>query len=560
MLLHLSIRNIVLIEQVNLQVGPGLCVLSGETGAGKSILLDALGLALGGRAESRLVRRGAEKAVVTAEFSLEGLPYIHEELEGLGLEPGSEDMLVLRRQLDAQGKSRAFINDEPVSAKALKSIGEKLVEVHGQHQQRGLLDPSSHLALLDGFGRHDDLLRRVSDVYAIWNEQTEALKLLQRSIEQTKRERDYLEHMQAELAALNPQPGEEEALSDRRLAMMQAEKMATTLDEVLVELQQPRSVEDALRSAQNILMRSTLKEAEQFSPAIDALEKAMVELQEAQAQVRELGHAMEYDPGELEAVEERLFALKDAGRKYNLPLDELPDLMIQVNEKLALLATQEEQESALSRQVDEARSAYLKQAEKLRQTRRQVAGRLEKALLAELKPLKMEATRFQVAMTPKEEEQYSAQGIDTVQFEVATNKGSDLGPLQQIASGGELSRFMLALAVVLADVHATPCMIFDEIDAGTGGAVADAIGRRLETLGEHAQVMVVTHLPQVAARGNRHYRIEKTAGKCETTTTITQLDTQARQEELARMLSGADITTQARAAAGQLLESHGDAA
>lgn len=551
MLTHLSIQNIVLIESATLECGAGLCVLTGETGAGKSILLDALGLALGARSEARLIRAGADKAQVVAEFTLGDAVGLRAQLEELGVE--ADDQLIIRRQLTADGKSRAYLNDVAVSAKALRDVGEQLVEIHGQHQQRGLLDSATHGRLLDAYGTHDALLARVARDYAAWRERRNAREALLAETEQTAREKEYLEHMRAELKALNPKPGEENALTEQRTRMMQGEKMAATLDEVIAELEQPRSVYEALRGAQSTLLRSTLKEAEKFTPAIDALEKAMLEVEEARSVIMALGHASQFDQGELERVEERLFALKAAGRKYNLPLDELPDLFAQVKEKLEMLSQQEARLVVLDKEVAAAREAYHISAQALSDARRKTAKKLVTAVHAELAPLKMEATRFEVALLPKDESGWNALGMEKVEFHVATNKGSNLGALAEVASGGELSRFMLALAVVLGEAKATPVMIFDEIDTGTGGAVADAIGRRLERLGQVAQVLVVTHLPQVAARGSQHFVVEKSEKKGITYTHIRPLSAAQKEEELARMLSGAEVSDKAREAARHLM-------
>lgn len=552
MLTHLSIQNIVLIERAEIDFAAGLCVLTGETGAGKSILLDALGLALGGRSEARLIRAGAEKAQVVAEFTLKDIPVLRKQLEELGVE--SDDQLIIRRQLTPDGKSRAYLNDVAVSAKALREVGEQLVEIHGQHQQRGLLDSATHGVLLDAYGAHGALLAEVAAAYSAWRDVRKARETLLADIEQTSRERDYLEHMRAELKALNPKPGEEDELSDRRARMMQGEKMATTLDEVLAELEQPKNVHDALRGAQSTMLRSTLKDAEKFAPAIEALERAMLEVEEARSVIMELGRESEFDPHELERVEERLFALKAAGRKYNLPLDELPDLYAQVKDKLELLSGQEARLVALDGEVAAARGIYLAVAQKLSEKRAKTAKKMVAAVHQELAPLKMEATRFEVALEPGAESAWGALGVEKVEFRVATNKGTQMGALAEVASGGELSRFMLALAVVLGEAKATPVMIFDEIDTGTGGAVADAIGRRLEALGNVAQVLVVTHLPQVAARGSQHLVVEKREKKGTTLTAIRTLTPEDKQEELARMLSGAEVNDKAREAARHLLE------
>lgn len=554
MLAHLAIRNIVLIEKVDLDFHAGLCVLSGETGAGKSILLDALGLALGGKADAKLVRAGQDSASVIARFSLPAYPALDAALEELGLDAREDDELVIRRQLSNDGKSRAFINDAAVSAKALKEISELLIEIHGQNGQRGLMDTATHRDALDAFGGLDSELHALNAAFDAWKQARAARDNLQKQLDDAEREREYLKHMRGELKALNPQAGEEETLSDTRLRMMQSEKLAGTLDDALTALSQPRPVMEALRSAQNILARSTLKDAAHFNPAIEALDKAMNELEAARDVLEHLGRDCEYDPRALEDVEERLFALKAAARKYNLSMEELPALYEQVCDKLNALDAGANNLKQLEADVATTRKTYVAAGEALSARRKAVAVLLEDAIHAELTPLKMEATRFRVALDAKPESDWNAAGMEAVSFEVATNKGAHFARLDAIASGGELSRFMLALAVVLGGKKSTPTLIFDEIDAGTGGAVADAIGKRLQRLSSHAQVLVVTHAPQVAARGAQHLFIQKQEIDNHTHTMVRELSATERHEELARMLSGATITEEARKAAGKLLE------
>ncbi len=554
MLAHLAIRNVVLIEKADLDFSKGLCVLSGETGAGKSILLDALGLALGSKGDAKLVRAGQENASVTAKFVLPPYPALDALLDEIGLDALEDGELVIRRQLSADGKSRAFLNDAAVSAKALKIIGEALIEIHGQNGQRGLMDTTTHREALDAFGGLESELNTLQTTFAAWKAARQARDDLQKHLDEAARERDYLKHMHGELKALNPQTGEEETLSDTRLRMMQSEKLAGTLDDALTALSQPRNVMEAMRSAQNILARSTLKDAAHFNPAIEALDKAMSELEEARDVLELLGRSCEYDPRVLEEVEERLFALKAAARKYNLTIEELPTLFMQVEDKLTALDAGENNLKKLEADVKATRENYLESARILGARRKDVASQLEAAIHVELAPLKMEATRFRVALDVKPESEWNAHGMETVTFEVATNKGAHFARLDAIASGGELSRFMLALAVVLGGKKSTPTLIFDEIDAGTGGAVADAIGKRLQRLGSHAQVLVVTHAPQVAARGNQHLFINKQEIDSHTHTRVRELTLVERHEELARMLSGATVTEEARKAAGKLLE------
>lgn len=554
MLLHLTINNIVLIERVELAFKDGLCVLSGETGAGKSILLDALGLVLGGRADSSLIRRGQESGQVIAEFDITQHPSLSQIMQAIQL-PASNQLLI-RRSLQSDGKSRAYINDVPVTVATLKTIGEQLVEIHGQHDQRTLQDMVLHRQMLDDYGILSDMREKTSASYQAWKKAKEALAALKVEIERANKERDYLEHMQKELAGLAPQAGEEEALSDKRTRMMGSEKLFEILNEVIAELN-GKDVLGSLRSAQKTLIRSPLTAG--FTSIIEGLEKAAIETEEALYQLEKTGEESTFNPQELETIEDRLFALKAAGRKYNVPVDELATLHAEVEGKLNLLASQTRESGKLEKEVAIAREAFMAAATSLSEKRKKTAALLEKAMIKELAPLKMEGTHFRVAIIQQPEAHWSEAGMDAVAFECATNvskgeKDISYAPLSKIASGGELSRFMLALKVVLSASRSTSTIIFDEIDAGTGGAVADAIGKRLAALGKQAQVLVVTHLPQVAARGNQHLLVAKKAIKGHIHTMITTLAADEREEELARMLAGATITNEARKAAKKLME------
>lgn len=555
MLQHLSIRNVVLISACDIPFEDGLCVLTGETGAGKSILLDALGLAIGMRADSGLLRHGEDQASVTAEFDIRGATETLEVMSDLGLEP--DDSLIIRRMLHADGKNRCFANDQPISVAGLKRLGETLVEVHGQHDQRGLLDTRTHLLMIDAYGRLSAEREQVSEAYEIWHAKRMERDAMLARIEDGLREQDYLQHLCDELSALAPQPDEEETLSHLRSTMMQGEKISETIQNALNELQGNADIEAALRTAQRLLMRSAAPMAERFAPAIDALERAQVEVQESLAVLERLQRESEYDPQKLEQIEERLFALKAAGRKYHLPVHELPHLLAEAKAKLDAIDHQHHRIAALDAAVNEARTAYLNAAQKLSDERAGAAGRLQRALMKELAPLKMEACRFRVVQEELTEPHWSAIGTDSMRFEAATNAGQAYAPLHKIASGGELSRFMLALKVALASIKSTRTLIFDEIDTGTGGAVADAIGARLAMLSDHAQVLVVTHLPQVAARGTLHLNIGKTTRKGQTFTQVHVLDVDGRKEELARMLAGAEVTDEARSAANRLMQAAG---
>jgi DNA repair protein RecN (Recombination protein N) len=558
MLVQLSIKNIVLIESCDIAFGDGLCVLSGETGAGKSILLDALGLVLGGRADASLVRRGEAQGSISAEFDITANAAAKASLAALELEQA--DTLILRRSLGTDGKTRCLANDQPVTVAALKKLGETLVEVHGQHDQRSLQDTILHRALLDDYGKLAPRRKQLSANYQAWREAAQAVAALQAQIDQAAREQDYLQHMHNELKALAPQPGEEETLADKRTAMMQSEKLFEVLDTATSELGAGKGAVSALRSAQRALTRSPLTSASAlFAPIIEALERAAIETEEALYALEKAGQEATFNPEKFEALEERLFALKAAGRKYNLPVDELAGLYAQVAEKLSLIGNQSHQLGALAKKEAQAKEAFIREAQALSAERKKAAARLEKSVEGELKPLKMEGTHFRVRLETLPESGWSEWGSDLVHFECATNvtKGSKIiayAPLSKIASGGELSRFMLAMKVALAGVRGAATIIFDEIDSGTGGAVADAIGKRLSKLGENAQVLVVTHLPQVAARGSQHLLVEKMEKAKKILTTVRPLSQAQRGEELARMLAGATITPEARKAAQKLLE------
>jgi DNA repair protein RecN (Recombination protein N) len=557
MLIQLSIRNVVLIETCDIALKPGLCVLSGETGAGKSILLDALGLVLGARADSGLVRKGETSGTVSAEFDISGNDGAKAVLKSLELEEA--DTLIIRRTLGSDGKTRCLVNDQPVTVAGIKMLGETLVEVHGQHDQRGLQDAGLHRSLLDDYGKLGSQRVAVAAACRTWKDARDAMQALKDTIERTAREQEYLQHMRNELKQLSPQPGEEETLSAQRTAMMQSEKLYDVLNEAIGELNGGKGVIGALRGAQRTLMRSPLCAGEAFAAIVEGLEKAAIEAEEALYNLEKTGQDATFNPEKLEQIEERLFALKAAGRKYNLPVEELAKLYQEVEEKLALIDSQEHCLAALERNVAEARDAFLLVAGKLSEARKKVAVKLEKAIEKELEPLKMGNTRFRVRIDSLGEEGWSEWGADSVHFECATNvtksdKDVVYAPLNKIASGGELSRFMLAMKVALSAVRSTPTLIFDEIDTGTGGAVAAAMGERLSLLGGSAQVLVVTHLPQVAARGSQHLRVVKLEKAKKVLTTVEELSPAAREEELARMLAGATITQEARKAAQKLLE------
>jgi DNA repair protein RecN (Recombination protein N) len=552
MLNRLSIRNIVTIDKADIAFADGLCVLTGETGAGKSILLDALGLALGARADQRLLRAGTDEASVTAQFTL--TPVAASILKELGLD-SDDDQLFLRRHLAADGKSRAFINDQPVSISGLKQLGETLLEIHGQHDQRQLAEPAYHRDLLDRFGNHTALRRDLADAYDRWQHAAQALEELRQQLAEALREQDYLRHVADELSQLAPQSGEAEQLQDRRRELMQAEKLALTLQEVGQAFASDQSPRSQIYAIERALARAHASLQEALEPVQAELSRAQDAVASAEQQLNSLQQQFDYSPQELEQTESRLFALNAAARKHQVTPEELPGLLESVRASLQTLDAQESSQQQLETDLAKHRTAYLVLAETLHEKRQAAAKKLEKALSAELKPLKMQNCQSMLQFSQLPEAQWQTHGHYRVQLEVSTNAGSSFGPLQQVASGGELSRFMLALKSIIAANDDARVMIFDEIDTGTGGAVADAIGSRLHSLAARHQILVVTHLPQVAARASHHLFIEKETKAGQTTTRVSELNKSQHEEELARMLSGADITDEARLAARKLVES-----
>ena len=552
MLTALSIRDVVLIEALDLDFGRGLGVLTGETGAGKSILLDALGLALGGRGDSGLVRHGAGQAIVTASFEPPApdsrLSLILDEA-GIEVEPG--EPLIVRRQVKADGGSRGFVNSQPASAALLREIAPFLVEIHGQHDDRGLLNPRGHRMMLDSFGRIDT--HAVGVAWAALREAETALATARDEIETAARDREWLEHAVAELTKLAPEPGEEEALADRRRTMQRSEKIAGELGAIDEHLQGSDGALAGLRQAARVLERIG-EDHPALADALAAIDRAVIEGAVAEEKLREAKTDLWFDPAALEEDEARLFELRGMARKHRVQPDALADLAAELAARLEALDAGEEGLAALEAKLTAARTAYDKAAATLSAARTAAALRLDAAVKGELVPLKLDAARFRTVVAPAAEEQWSAAGKDRVEFEISTNPGAPFAPLVKIASGGELSRFILALKVALAEQGGAATMIFDEIDRGVGGAVASAIGERLARLAQATQLLVVTHSPQVAARGQHHLLIAKSHDGSVTRTGVTRLDDATRREEIARMLSGATITPEARAQADRLLE------
>ena len=547
MLRQLAIHNIVLVERLELEFERGLGVLTGETGAGKSILLDALGLALGARADSALVRAGQETASVSAEIELpKGHPAARLlDEQGIAGDPG--EPLILRRTVRNDGGSRGFVCGASVPASLLRDVGALAVEIHGQHADRGLLNPKGHRSLLDAFGKID-----ISAVERCWAEVTRVESELldaREAAAAAERDREWLEHASGEIEALVPEQGEETRLAEERAAMqagLKAGESLTGLDELL------GGSEGAIAQLRQAARRIERGAADHplLADALAALDRALIEAGEAEDRIGRAAEAMSFDPERLERVEARLFEIRGLARKHRVEPDQLSVLGGQIRSQLAAIEAGSERIAELDQRLLVAREGYAEAAEALSSKRRQAAAKLDGAVAAELAPLKLDAARFRTAIAPAEP---GPSGTDRVEFEVSTNPGAPFGPLTRIASGGELSRFILALKVALAEAGSAATMIFDEVDRGVGGAVASAIGERLARLAQQSQVLVVTHSPQVAARASHHYRIEKSHGPDGSRTSVRKLSPEERREEIARMLSGASITEEARAQASRLL-------
>lgn len=558
MLARLSIRDIVLIERLDIEFATGLAVLTGETGAGKSILLDAFALALGGRGDAGLVRHGAEQGQVTAVFDI---PKNHPAAKILA-ENGLDDAsfaesceMILRRVQLADGRTRAFINDQAISVQTLKAVGAALVEIHGQHDERALVDAATHRRLLDAFA---GLEKDVAAVEALWDARRTANTELEEhraGMERAAREADYLRHASGELKQLAPKDGEETSLASRRTTMMQGEKIASDLREAQEVVGGHHSPVAALAAAVRRLERRGVNSPALVEPAVKAIDIAINALEEADQHLQAALAATDFDPAELERIEERLFALRAASRKYSTPVDGLAALAAKYAADVVLIDAGASRLKKLEQAAIEADARYATAAKKLSAVRQRSAEKLNKAVNAELAPLKLERAKF-MTQVATDEAAPGPQGFDRVEFWVQTNPGTKPGPMMKVASGGELSRFLLALKVVLSDRGSAPTLVFDEIDTGVGGAVADAIGGRLARLAGKVQVMAVTHAPQVAARADQHLLISKDAldkGK-RVATRVNALAADHRREEIARMLAGAEITAEARAAADRLLK------
>ncbi len=559
MLTALSIRDVVLIERLDLRFGAGLTVLTGETGAGKSILLDSLGLALGARADSGLVRAGAEQASVTASFFPPAGHPVLALLDENGIAP--EDEVVVRRVVNRDGRSRASINDQPVGVGLLRRAGQTLVEVQGQGDQMGLADPGNHLALLDSFGVDPAVRAGVRAAWTALQDSTATLDAARSAIEAAQREEDWLRHAVEELTGLAPAEGEEDRLAAERQRLQHGERRAEAIAAAIAEIA-PRDRRNAgpaatLRSASRALQRLSPPGQEAADnpagPALAALERAEEALAEAETLLSRLASEAEDDPRLLEQAEERLFALRAAARKHGVAVAFLPALLGSLQARLHALDSGAAEIATLEAAARAAREAYAATAAGLSRARAGAAKRLQAAVMQELPPLRLDRARFVVDVQTQDEARWNANGADQVRFLIATNPGQAPGALEKIASGGELSRLMLALKVALAGGGTVPTLVFDEVDSGVGGATAAAVGERLARVADDVQVLVVTHSPQVAARGTSHLQVRKQAARGRAETSVVPLDHDARREEIARMLAGETVTAAARAAADSLL-------
>jgi DNA repair protein RecN (Recombination protein N) len=552
MLAQLSIRDIVLIERLDLAFEPGLSVLTGETGAGKSILLDSLSLALGGRGDGSLVRHGIERGQVTAVFDVPNAHAARALLRDNGIDDDGD--LIFRRQQSADGRTKAYVNDQPVSVQLMRQAGQLLVEIHGQHDDRALVDTDAHRLLLDAFGGLGEAAADVGTLYHLWKEADRTLRRHREKVEAAAREADYLRSSVDELEVLSPQDGEEDALAEIRARMMKAERIAGDINEASEFLNGHASPVPLIAALVRRLERKSHEAPGLLEETVELLDQALGQLSDAQMAVETALRKTEYDPKELERTEERLFALRAAARKYSVPVTGLPALAAKMIADLADLDAGEEKLVQLQARLTEMRAAFELAARSLSEKRHHTAEALAAAVMAELPALKLERARFTVEIAT-DPDGGAEEGIDTVEFHVQTNPGTRPGPIMKVASGGELSRFLLALKVALADRGSAPTLVFDEIDTGVGGAVADAIGQRLKRLSATVQVLSVTHAPQVAARAATHLLISKgpVEGSETVATRVARMDASARTEEIARMLAGASVTDEARAAAARLL-------
>ena len=552
MLCGLSIRNIVLIDSLDLSFSRGLTVLSGETGAGKSILLDALGVALGGRVDTSMRRDGAPQASVTATFEIKNHEFLEEffDKSGLSVNGPEEQLLHLRRVINDDGRTRAFINDQPVTANMLREIGDLLVEIQGQFDAQGLLNSKTHLKFLDIFANHTQLLSRVAEAYSLLSNAKLKLKRATEELSINESRKEYLEIAVEELASLKPIEGEEAKLLETRSELMNAEKIIIALNEALQFIGGEGGAITLVAKAQKTLDKTS----DRITKELESLERAATELGETESVLGRLATEIELDTSHLEEIDERLNSIRTLARKHGVTPDELNSKYQEFCNQLRMVEDEASQIEALERELESTKAKFIEDADALSKSRITAGKRLDQAIISELKPLKLAQSKFQATIESCDESGWSVYGWDKVTFQISTNPGTPLGPLQKVASGGELSRLLLALRVALSAATPLPTLIFDEVDAGVGGAVAAAVGRRLKRLGEKIQVLVVTHSPQVAAEGHVHWKIVKDDTTGSQRTTAKELAKTERVEEIARMLSGEMITEEARAASLKLLE------
>ncbi len=554
MLIGLSIRDIVLIDRLDIEFSEGLCVLTGETGAGKSIILDSLGLATGARADRSFVRQGQDKGTVIAEFDApNGFPS-GDAFEDLELD--ATENIILKRVVTKDGRTRAYVNDQPVAVSTLSKLGAALLEIHGQHGDRHLMDTAAHRSLLDSFGGLHKDVSAVSAAYDSWSTAQRALRDHEKQIEELEKERDYLIHARDELEALDPQPDEEPDLAERRSFMMQAESVHGEVTDAQNKLTSENGVERELYRVLRQLSGIEIQGTSRLEEAIKKLEAASTDIADATQIIDGLVRDLEFNPMDLDATEERLFALRAASRKYNVSVDALPRLLKQMIEKVETLDRDESKLGELKADLAECEKIYQEACSKLTKKRITAGKKLDREIKKELPPLKLEKALFETKFIPLTNGGTSRFGAEAIEFHAATNPNTPMGPIGKVASGGELARFALALKVVLQKANDQKTLIFDEVDQGIGGAVADAVGERLQTLSDNGQVLVITHSPQVAARANHHWRIRKAGTSKKVDQVLTRvegLDDKERREEIARMLAGAKVTDEARAAADQLL-------
>lgn len=552
MLTGLSIRDIVLIDRLDLVFSGGLSVLTGETGAGKSILLDSLGLAMGGRSDGRLLRHGSTRGSVTATFQLPADHPIGQILAEHDID--FDGALLLRRVLTSDGRTRAFINDEPVSVSLMRRLGGMLVEIQGQFAERGLMNSEIQREILDAFGGLRDQANKVRAAFQDWRAKRTARETAESDALRAKQDEEYLRHALDELDTLAPVADEESQLAENRNLLMNAEAILNALNAGYAEIEGETGAENRLRSALAFLDKVSDKAAQRLDAPRAALERAILETEEAMLALQNTAAELTVDDNTLENVEQRLFALRDVARKHGIAVEDLPMLRERMSQAIAALDDQSTALHDLAEAESAARAVFADAARRLNDARMGAAAGLDVAVNAELPPLKLEKAQFTATVTPLDEEAWNENGMDRIEYQASTNPGTPPAPISKIASGGELSRFLLALRVALTGTDDVPTLIFDEVDSGIGGATADAVGHRLSSLAELVQVLVVTHSPQVAARGSAHLRVEKSDSGKAAVTGVDFLDAGGRREEVARMLSGRDITDEARAAADRLIE------